>query len=322
MYFDGSNMTDADWSTSLFNCSSNIYWNFAGQSFHFANKSFAEWQAGGQDTGSLNIDPLFENPTQGDFRLKPASPAFALGFEPFDISAAGLEPAFKDVARPAKCVKPPFYAMALPKPKPFTGFFCDCEDIPVGLLPRGFTCNGGTPEANFQIADGIGKNGGRAIVATDRKAAVKSYYPYMTYTLPSHLDQGTVTLSFDMKQQADSPAFLDVGFRDTSKRVNPTREFNSASGVTLSADGILKSGNHLLASTKPGSWIKIEITLHLSGVNRESCVTITLADGTKSEIKSPLSADFAALSLIGFFCSEVADGVIYLDNVRMTVIPE
>ncbi|MDA3924243.1 MAG: right-handed parallel beta-helix repeat-containing protein [Kiritimatiellae bacterium] len=321
MYFDGSNMTDADLSTSLFNCRSNIYWNFEGQSFHFAGKSFKEWQAGGQDIGSLNTDPLFEDPVQGDFRLRASSPAFALGFEPFDISAAGLEPAFKDVARPAKVVKPPFYSMALPQPKKFAGFFSDCEDIPVGLLPRGFSCNGGSPKANFKIAEGFGRNGGRAIVAIDKKSAAKSFYPYMTYRLPEHLDGGVVTLSFDMMQKADSPAFLDVGFRDTSKRVNPGREFNSASGVTLSADGILKTGSHLLATTKPGSWIRVEIALALSGDNRESCVTITLDDGTKKVVKAPLSKDFAALSMVGFFCSEAADGIVYLDNMRMTVMP-
>lgn len=32
-------------------------------------------------------------------------------------------------------------------------------------------------------------------VATDRKNAAKPFYPYMTYPLPEHFDQGTVTLS-------------------------------------------------------------------------------------------------------------------------------
>lgn len=321
MYFDGSNMVDAAWSTSLFNCSSNIYWNFAGQHFHFANTSFADWQAGGQDVGSLNTDPLFEDPEHGDFRLKRASPAFALGFETFDFSAAGLEPAFKEVAAPAKTVKPPFYAMALPKTKGFTGFSCDCEDIPVGLLPRGFSCSGGTPEANFQIEDGCGINGGRAIVATDRKNAAKPFYPYMTYTLPEHLDKGTVTFSFDVKQKAGEPAYLDVGFRDTSKRVNPAKEFNSAPGVTFSADGALRAGNTLLARTRPGDWTRVQIALALSGSRREVRVSVTLADGTKKDVQTALGSDFAALSMIGFFCSEAADGVCYLDNLRATVKP-
>lgn len=45
--------------------------------------------------GFVNIssrweDPLFENPDAGDFRLKPGSPALAVGFEPFDFSQAGI----------------------------------------------------------------------------------------------------------------------------------------------------------------------------------------------------------------------------------------
>ena len=34
-------------------------------------------------------DPRFENPEAFDFRLKPSSPAFALGFKPWDSSKAG-----------------------------------------------------------------------------------------------------------------------------------------------------------------------------------------------------------------------------------------
>ena len=319
MYFDGENMVDAAWDKALFSCSSNIYWNCAGKAFRFMNKSFADWQAGGQDTRSLNTDPFFEDPAQGDFRLKPSSPAFALGFESFDISAAGLEPAFKDVAAPAKTVKPPFYAMTLPTPRAFTGFSCDCDDVPVGLLPRGFTCNGGTPEANFQVGEGVGKNGSRTIVATDRKRAAKPFYPYMTYKIPEHLDQGSVMLSFDVLQKAGEAAFLDIGFRDTSKRINPGKEFNSAPGVTLSADGTIRSGDLKLATAKPGCWTHVEIVLALSGDRREMCISVTLSDGTNTQAKKALSADFAALSLIGFFCSEAADGVSYLDNLRLTV---
>ena len=37
----------------------------------------------------MYADPLFENPDVNDFRLKPESPAFALGFKPWDYSKAG-----------------------------------------------------------------------------------------------------------------------------------------------------------------------------------------------------------------------------------------
>ena len=41
------------------------------------------------DEGSAIADPLFIDAARRDFRLKPASPALRLGFEPFDLSAVG-----------------------------------------------------------------------------------------------------------------------------------------------------------------------------------------------------------------------------------------
>ena len=42
------------------------------------------------DLDSLVSDPLFKDPKNGDFTLDPNSPAFSLGFVPFDLSDAGV----------------------------------------------------------------------------------------------------------------------------------------------------------------------------------------------------------------------------------------
>ena len=70
----------------------NLYWNASGQPVLFAKKSFSEWQATGQDTNSLIADPLFADPAQGDFTLRPGSPASRIDFEPWDLSAVGPRP--------------------------------------------------------------------------------------------------------------------------------------------------------------------------------------------------------------------------------------
>ncbi|MEI7899936.1 MAG: right-handed parallel beta-helix repeat-containing protein [bacterium] len=70
----------------------NLYWHASGKQTVFpGNKTLEQWQAEtGQDAGSLVADPLFENAAEGNFRLKPNSPAAKIGFKPFDAyTAAG-----------------------------------------------------------------------------------------------------------------------------------------------------------------------------------------------------------------------------------------
>ena len=52
--------------------------------------TFEEWQARGLDTHSIVADPLFTDPENDDYSLKPDSPAFKLGFKPIDLSRVGL----------------------------------------------------------------------------------------------------------------------------------------------------------------------------------------------------------------------------------------
>ncbi len=46
---------------------------------------WSNWQAGGHDPEGVVADPLFVDPEHGDFRLRPDSPALALGFVPFAV---------------------------------------------------------------------------------------------------------------------------------------------------------------------------------------------------------------------------------------------
>ncbi|MGQ9731381.1 MAG: right-handed parallel beta-helix repeat-containing protein [Candidatus Zipacnadales bacterium] len=77
------------WSNGQFRFDRNLYWQAANQPIDFAGKSFAEWQALDQDKHSLIADPLFVDPANYDFRLRPDSPALKIGFQPIDISKIG-----------------------------------------------------------------------------------------------------------------------------------------------------------------------------------------------------------------------------------------
>ena len=53
-----------------------------------------QWQDLGFDKHSLFADPEFVDIERGDYRLKPSSPAFQLGFKSIDLSSVGLLPDF------------------------------------------------------------------------------------------------------------------------------------------------------------------------------------------------------------------------------------
>jgi hypothetical protein len=84
----------------------NLYWHTAGpDALRFYRRRFVQWQALGLDAHSRIADPLFVDPAAGDFRLRPDSPALALGFQPLDISQVGLygDPVWMAEARHAAC---------------------------------------------------------------------------------------------------------------------------------------------------------------------------------------------------------------------------
>ena len=51
--------------------------------------NWSEWQNGGNETGSLWQDPMFEDPSNHRYVLKPESPAWALGIQQVDFDKIG-----------------------------------------------------------------------------------------------------------------------------------------------------------------------------------------------------------------------------------------
>jgi len=72
-------------------CDYNLLFNTADGSLklHPGPISLDEWRQQGFDEHSVVADPLFADPDKDDYRLKPLSPAFSLGFQPIDMSAIG-----------------------------------------------------------------------------------------------------------------------------------------------------------------------------------------------------------------------------------------
>ena len=67
----------------------NLVWNAGVGGVLWPLGSLAAEQAAGRWIESIEAEPLFADPTGGDFTLRADSPAVALGFEPFDWRSAG-----------------------------------------------------------------------------------------------------------------------------------------------------------------------------------------------------------------------------------------
>ncbi len=92
VYFDEGALLGSNWSGSNYRFDYNLYWNPKNRDFKFADWTWDEWRAKGQDAHSRIADPLFVDPEHYDFRLKPDSPARELGFQPIDAGRVGPRP--------------------------------------------------------------------------------------------------------------------------------------------------------------------------------------------------------------------------------------
>ena len=79
-----------NWWGNHFKMDYNLYWNQGNPIRFFADFNFEQWQKKfGQDQHSIVADPLFIAADKDDFKLLGNSPAWKLGFKPFDYSKAG-----------------------------------------------------------------------------------------------------------------------------------------------------------------------------------------------------------------------------------------
>lgn len=97
VYFDQGDLLGGDLLGGKFTLTNNIYFDRRGPDIRFFGRSLSEWQATGQDQGSIISDPLFRNADNFDFTLREESPALKMGFQQIDMTTVGpREPAGAD----------------------------------------------------------------------------------------------------------------------------------------------------------------------------------------------------------------------------------
>lgn len=290
----------------------NMYFSTAaGTDLTFAGKSFSEWQADGQDAGSILGDPGCTDPAKFDFTLKPDAPAVrAIGFVPFDreLRKAGLygEPEWRSL--PKRCPRrepaPTWTADDLAR---LIAFDMDFEDMPVGHEPSVFRlAKGGA--ATFAVTDEAACTGTKSYRCIDRPGLKKPFYPYI-HIAPRKIDRGRVRFSFDVMNSATAPAHFYVECRGkrATNDVGPSIHF--------SPDGVILANDRQVGKPANGTWCHVDITFSLGPEAPGSYELTTAVEGTEHTERIPFKHDsFTELRWLGFSASNDAHGVFYLDN--------
>ena len=280
----------------------NLYWRAGGKEFDFAGKSFAEWQAGGRDQGSLVADPLFVDPANRDFRLQPGSPAAEIGFKPFDFSRAGLtgDEEWKQLA--ATTEYPESYV--LPPPPPLTV----TDDFETGTLTpllQACTLSHEGRKELIKVTEDIAANGRRSLVLRRHPDLKQGFNPHIHWD--PRLTKGRATLAFNLR--LDSAAAFHCEWRGKG------HPYLTGPSLVFRNGKVSHRGTELMDVPRD-MWINVTMDSSLGQSNRTWTATIRLPDGTeKTFLNLPCDPDWAEARWIGFCAIGGKTSALHLDDV-------
>jgi hypothetical protein len=290
----------------------NLYFSTTtGTELTFAGESFADWQAAGQDAGSVLADPGCRDPERCDFTLRPDAAALtAIGFASFDeqIRRAGLygDPGWtgRPGRLPRRTPNPEWTADELAR---FAAVRLDFEDMPEGWEPNQFTLVK-EGEATFAVTSEAASAGRKSWKCVDRNGLRKPFYPYV-HLAPKGLAQGRFVFSFDAMLAADTPARFDAEIRDGGSpyRVGPS--------LRVARDGAVAANDRPVFRVRPGTWFHLAVAFEFGAKAPKEYTLTSRYEGREERQTIPFGhEDFAEIRWLGICAAEDADGVFFLDN--------
>ena len=291
----------------------NVYWNPAQPDFKFFNYDFSQWQANGLDQNSIIADPLFVDADAYDFRLKPGSPALALGFKPIDTSTVGLygDPEWIAEARQVKHRPTKLPPVPTRQPKPINDGF---EQTAINHRPSGASVMGEEKGASIRVTDEQAATGRHSMKITDVSGMAHSYDPHIVYE--PHFTEGTARQSFNIMLQPQCVVIVE--WRD--KRPFTYYPNSVGPSVKFEGNGKVTASGQSLGTVPVGEWVRVEIDCQLGG-EASGTYTVTLtARGRSPKRFASLKCtgdQFRELHWLGFLSNAVSDSVLYVDDLKL-----
>lgn len=227
LWDQGPLVTAGQINDDLVKFASNLYWNGGQGPIDFQGLTLAERQAKGWDLGSIIADPGFKDPQNGDFTLPPDSPAFKIGFVPFDYTRAGLQGDEEWRRIPQTFDYPPVEFAPPPPPLPPLTLNESFELMAAGDPPaEGASHVEGKGDAVVVSADRA-TDGKHALLLRDAEGLAHTFNPHWVIN-PNH-PQGITTLRFDL-WLGQGPSSITNGGPGRAVLINRGRRFGFAMG--------------------------------------------------------------------------------------------
>jgi hypothetical protein len=289
---------------------SNLYFDASGQPVDFQGWTLDERQAKGWDVGSTIADPQFVDPAHGDFRLKPGSPAAAVGFQPFDYSRAGLYGDDAWVAIPRGFTYPPVeFAPPPPLPPPLE-VRDDFESTPVGSPPADAEVNVENRGDFIRVTDQTAASGTQSVQIQDAAGLVHTFNPHLVYK-PNYTSKWA-HCSFDLRLEPGAVLFHEWRSWDVDPyRIGPSFSIR---------DGKLTVGDRPPLDLPLEQWIHIEIAAQVGDAVDGRWELSVQIPGEAPRVFRNLaipSPDFKNLTWIGWCSTAAEPTAFYLDNVGL-----
>lgn len=304
--FNSGSLHHGQWNKPKVRMEQNLYWDTSKRPIEFGGKSIGDWQAEGYDRGSRIADPLFMDVEKRDFRLKPESPAHAMGFKPFDYTKAGVygDEGWRKLAANLK-------PLELEREElPLFVLSDDFETTPVGKsIWNGHLTADDAKGAIIAVSEEQAKGGKRSLKFQDQPGLPQRYYPHLSFDLNHR--EGTSRVRFDL--------FMEEGAEFSHEWRDKQAPYRSGPSIEV-RKGALKANGKELAKLPPGAWVRFEIQSKLGAQSDGKwSLTLTLADGTKQEFAAlpNKNADWRELEWMVFVSDADAKTALYLDNLEV-----
>lgn len=288
----------------------NLYWRTDGLPLEFYGEPLENWQAKGPDRHSIVADPQFVDPSQGDFRLKPGSPAFALGIRSIDTSRNGLFGPAEWVALPRQSRFPATVLRGATWPPRAVPVDDGFEQTPVGQPPELAQLNEENRGDSIRVSDETAATGRHSLKFTDAAGLAHLFNPHVFHT--PHFADGRARFSCNLR--VEKGAVLAHEWRDAGQ------PYRTGPSLVIDGSGKLLANGRPLADVPLGTWFRIEIVCPLGRLANGTYDLAIIRPTQPAQRFASLSCStpkFNRLEWLGFVSLASSKTVFYVDDVKL-----